>query len=57
MLRTLRPVMLVVMVLLPLSPFLAAGHRQEKIHILDDAVYNDVNPGLELGVWEAIAVL
>jgi len=29
----------------------------EVVYVIDDAVYNDVNPGLEKGVWEAIDVL
>ena len=27
------------------------------VYVIDRSVYNDVNPGIELGVWEAIGVL
>ncbi len=29
----------------------------QQIYILDDAVYGDLEPGIELGVWEAVEVL
>jgi hypothetical protein len=30
---------------------------EEIIYVLDDAVYEDLEPGIEMGVWEAIGVL
>ena len=29
----------------------------QQIYIIDDAVYGDLEPGIEMGVWEAIGVL
>jgi hypothetical protein len=29
----------------------------QQIYIIDDAVYEDLEPGIEMGVWEAIGVL
>jgi len=59
MAKTLRPLILLAVLLLPVTPFLASTDRQnhKEIHVIDGRVYWDVDAGIELGVWEAIGVL
>jgi len=59
MAKTLRPLILLAVLLLPVTPFLASTERQdhEKIHVIDGRVYWDVDAGIELGGWGAIGVL
>jgi len=59
MAKTLRPLLLLAVLLLPVTPFLASTERQnhKEIHVIDGGVYWDVNAGIELGVWETIGVL
>ena len=58
MFNNLRLVILLAILTFPLVGFTTLPDLQEEIYVIDDAIYNDVNAGLQLGgPWEAIDVL